>query len=129
MGLAQEFKSFALKGNVVDLAVAVVIGKAFGDIVSAFVADVIMPIVSLILPTKSWVTWEVGGIKLGHLLGSILDFLIIAFVLFIVVVKVMGMFKKAEREPTPTTKPCPECLEVIPLAARRCRACTAVLAS
>jgi large conductance mechanosensitive channel len=127
MGLAQEFKSFALKGNVVDLAVAVVIGKAFGDIVSAFVADVIMPIVALILPTKAWAAWEVGGLKLGHLLAAVLDFLIIAFVLFIVVVKVMGMFKKAEREPTPTTKPCPECLEVIPLAAKRCRACTAVL--
>lgn len=127
MGLLQEFKGFALKGNVVDLAVAVVIGKAFGDIISALVADVIMPIVSYVLPGKSWLAWEVGGLKLGHLLGAILDFVIIAFVLFIIVVKLMNMFKKAEAAPTPTTKPCPECLEVIPLAAKRCRACTAVL--
>ena len=127
MRLIQEFKGFALKGNVVDLAVAVVIGKAFGDIVTALVADVIMPIVSYALPGKSWLTWEVGGLKVGHLLGSVLDFVIIAFVLFLVVVKMMSLFKRAEAAPTPTTKPCPECLEVIPLAAKRCRACTAVL--
>ena len=129
MGLAQDFKAFALKGNVVDLAVAVVIGKAFGDIISALVADVIMPIVAYAMPNKEWTTWEVGGLKVGHLLGSVLDFLIIAFVLFLVVIKLMGMFKKAEKAPTPTTKPCPECLEVIPLAAKRCRACTAVIAT
>ncbi len=129
MGFAQEFKSFALKGNVIDLAVAVVIGKAFGDIVSALVADIIMPIVSAILPSREWMAWTVTplNLKLGHLLGAILDFLIIALVIFIAVVKVMGLFKKAEAAPTPTTKPCPECLEVIPLAAKRCRACTAVL--
>jgi large conductance mechanosensitive channel len=126
MAFIQEFKAFALKGNVVDLAVAVVIGKAFGDIVSALVADVIMPIVSYVLPTKSWLTWEVGGLKVGHLMGAILDFVIIALALFIVVVKMTSLFKRAEAAPTPTTKPCPECLEVIPLAAKRCRACTAV---
>jgi len=127
MGFIQDFTGFALKGNVVDLAVAVVIGKAFGDIVSALVADVIMPIIAMVSPNKSWLTWELGGLKVGHLMGAVLDFLIIALVLFLVVVKLMGMFKKAEKAPTPTTKPCPECLEVIPLAAKRCRACTAVL--
>ncbi len=129
MGLVQEFKSFALKGNVIDLAVAVVIGKAFGDIVSALVADIIMPIVGAVLPSREWMNWTVTplNLKVGHFLGSILDFLIVALVIFIVVVKFMNMFKKAEQAPTPTTKPCPECLEVIPLAARRCRACTAVL--
>jgi large conductance mechanosensitive channel len=129
MGLGQEFKSFALKGNVIDLAVAVVIGKAFGDIVSAFVADVIMPVVSAVLPTSDWAGWMVTplGFKLGHLLAAIVDFLIIAFVLFLVVVKFMKLFRKAESAPTPTTRPCPECLEIIPLAARRCRACTAVV--
>ena len=128
MKFFQEFKQFALKGNVIDLAVAVVIGKAFGDIVSALVADLIMPIVGAVLPSRSWVEWTVTplNLKLGHFLGAVVDFLIIALVMFIVVVKMMGWFTRAKVEPTPTTKPCPECLEVIPLAAKRCRACTAV---
>jgi large conductance mechanosensitive channel len=129
MGFAADFRSFALKGNVIDLAVAVVIGKAFGDIVNAVVADVIMPIVGAVMPGGDWRAWSVTplGLKLGHLLGAMLDFLIIALVLFLVVSKAMNLFKKAEVAPTPTTKPCPECLEVIPLAARRCKSCTAVL--
>jgi large conductance mechanosensitive channel len=131
MKILSEFKSFALKGNVIDLAVAVVIGKAFGDIVSALVADLIMPIVSAILPTRAWAEWTVTplNLKLGHFLAAVVDFVLVALVLFIVVVKVMGMFQRARVEPTPTTRPCPECLEVIPLAARRCRACTAVIAA
>ena len=129
MKIVQEFRNFALKGNVIDLAVAVVIGKAFGDIISALVADIIMPIVGAVLPSRSWVEWTVTplNLKMGHFLAAVLDFLLIALVLFIVVVKVMGMFQRARVEPTPTTRPCPECLEVIPLAAKRCRACTAVL--
>src|SRR5688572_13711230 len=131
MKIAQEFRNFALKGNVIDLAVAVVIGKAFGDIISALVADILMPVVGAILPSRSWVEWTVTplNLKVGHFLAAVLDFLLIALVLFIVVVKVMGMFNRARVEPTPTTRPCPECLEVIPLAAKRCRACTAILAA
>src|SRR5688572_275431 len=118
MGFVADFKSFALKGNVIDLAVAVVIGKAFGDIVSALVADVVMPVVGAVIPGGDWRAWSVTplGLKLGHLLGAILDFLIVALVLFLVVSKAMNLFKKAEAAPTPTTKPCPECLEVIPIA-------------
>src|SRR5437588_11384484 len=96
MGLLQDFKSFALKGNVVDLAVAVVIGGAFGKIVSALVADLIMPLVGAVLPGNEWRTFTVTPLhfKLGDFLGAVLDFLIIATVLFVVVVKFMGAFKK-----------------------------------
>lgn len=127
-----EFKGFALKGNVVDLAVAVVIGAAFGKIISAFVADVIMPLVALVLPSGDW---RASGVVLRHaadpkndvmlrwgdLLGAALDFGIIAFVLFVVVSKLLH----ARKDPAePTTKTCPFCLEAIPKAATRCRACT-----
>jgi len=131
MGFFQDFKNFALKGNVIDLAVAVVIGKAFGDIVSALVADIIMPVVGAVMPTRSWTEWTITplNLKAGHFLGAVVDFLLIALVMFVVVVKLMGWFTRAKVAPTPTTKPCPECLEVIPIAAKRCRACTAVQAA
>jgi large conductance mechanosensitive channel len=122
MSLINEFKAFALKGNVVDLAVAVVIGGAFGKIVSALVADIIMPVVGKITPNQEWRTWTAGGLKLGDFLGAVVDFFLIAAVLFVVVVKFMGALSKKPPE-TATTKPCPECLETIPLQARKCRAC------
>lgn len=127
MSFAKEFKAFALKGNVVDLAVAVVIGGAFGKIVSALVADIIMPIVGKILPSNEWRNWTLSGLKIGDFMGAVIDFLIIALVLFIVVVKFMGALqrKKPAESESPTTKNCPECLETIPIQAKRCRACTA----
>jgi large conductance mechanosensitive channel len=85
MGLWSDFKAFAFKGNVVDLAVAIVIGAAFTKIVNALVENVIMPLVSKVLPTGSYQTWAPGGIKLGLLLEAVIDFFIIAFVLFLVV--------------------------------------------
>jgi large conductance mechanosensitive channel len=124
MSLANEFKAFALKGNVIDLAIAVVIGTAFGKIVTALVNDLIMPLVAKVSPSSEWKLWEVAGFKLGDFLGSIVDFLIIALVLFIVVVKLMGALQKKPAEPTATTKSCPECLETIPLQAKKCRACS-----
>ena len=126
MGLLADFKSFALKGNVVDLAVAVVIGGAFGKIVSALVADIVMPIVGAVLPSGEWRAWQVTplNLKVGDFLGAVLDFIIIAMVLFLVVTRMVNrVFKKPET--TPTTRSCPECLETIPILARRCRACTA----
>src|SRR5437879_7259459 len=97
MSLGSDFKAFALKGNVVDLAVAVVIGGAFGKIVSALVADIIMPVIGRILSFMGtdWRSYEATALhlKLGDLLGAMIDFVIIAFVLFIVVVKFMGAFK------------------------------------
>ena len=131
MSLIAEFKAFALKGNAIDLAVGVVIGGAFGKIVSAMVDDVIMPLVSALLPGSEWREFTLSPLKfkVGHLLGASLDFLIIAAVLFLVAQKLMGLFKTqaAAPPPAPTTKACPECLETIPLLARRCRACTATL--
>jgi large conductance mechanosensitive channel len=125
MKIWEDFKAFALKGNVVDLAVAVVIGAAFGKIVSALVADIMMPVVGALMPSEEWRSWQVSPLhlKLGDFLGAVLDFFIIAAALFVVVVKLGGKFKKPE---APTTKDCAECLEKIPLAAKRCRACTAV---
>ncbi|MFP2926206.1 large conductance mechanosensitive channel protein MscL [Pyxidicoccus sp. 3LG] len=130
MSVLSEFKQFALKGNVVDLAVAVVIGNAFTAIVNAMVADLVMPVVALVLPGGDWrsVTVTPLQLRIGHLLGALLDFLIIAMVLFIVVVKVGALWRRKEAPPpAPTTRVCPECRETIPLEARRCRACTSVL--
>jgi large conductance mechanosensitive channel len=128
MSWISEFKAFALKGNAVDLAVGVVIGAAFGKIVSALVDDLIMPLVGALLPGQEWREFTLSPLnfKVGHLLGALLDFTIIAAVLFLVVQKLMGMMRKKDAAPAaaPTTKACSECLEQIPLAAKRCRACT-----
>lgn len=126
MSLLAEFKAFALKGNAVDLAVGVVIGGAFGKIVTAIVNDLIMPVVAAVLPGQEWRTLEVTPLKfkLGDFLGSVIDFVIIAAVLFLIVKKLMGLVYQAA---PPNTKPCPECLENVPVAAKRCRACTSVL--
>jgi large conductance mechanosensitive channel len=125
MPLLKDFKAFALKGNVVDLAVAVVIGAAFGKIVSALVADLVMPLVGAVLPSGEWRTWSVTPLhlKVGDMLGAILDFLVIAAVLFLIVTRLVQRVYKTEA--APEMKDCPECLEKIPAAARRCRACTA----
>ncbi len=134
MSLAKDFKDFAVKGNVIDMAVGVVIGAAFGKIVAAFVEDLIMPLVSG-LTSQAGGDWRNAtvsplNLKIGHLAGTIVDFVIVAFVIFLVVVKVMGSLRKpVPAPPAPPTKTCGECLETIPLAAKRCRACTAVLAA
>ena len=126
MGLIRDFKAFALKGNVVDLAVAVVIGGAFGKIVSALVADIVMPLIGAIQRNGEWRTWTVTSLnfKVGDFLGAVVDFLLIALVLFLIVTRVVNRVYK--REAPPAMKACPECLEQIPAAATRCRACTAV---
>jgi large conductance mechanosensitive channel len=140
MSFFSDFKNFAFKGNVIDLAVGVVIGAAFGKIVSALVADVIMPVVALIMPSGDWRT---SGIILRHaaeakddvilrwgdLIGSVLDFIIIALVLFLVVSKIVKAAEGRLAAPPapPATKPCPFCLETVPLAATRCKACTSAL--
>ena len=130
MSLIQEFKAFVAKGNVVDLAVAVVVGGAFGEIVKAFVNGIVMPLVSYVLPAKmGWEEWTLGKIRIGVVLGATLNFIIIAMVVFLVLVKLLGaLMKKKEEAPGPvTTKTCPECLETVPLAATRCRCCTSKL--
>ena len=125
MSMVQEFKAFVSKGNVVDLAVAVVLGGAFGKIVTAVVSGLIMPLVGLVMPEGDWQKFMVGPFQVGQLLAAVIDFLIIALVVFVVFVKGLGrMMKKPEEAPAPATKTCPECLEAVPAAATRCKHCT-----
>lgn len=139
MAVLEDFKKFAFKGNVVDLAVGVVIGGAFQKIISALVADIIMPFVALLTPAGDW--REAGFVlrpsddpksvvmlKYGDLFGSMLDFLIVAFVLFLIVSKVIQKVKeRAVGKEDATTKPCPYCLETIDIKATRCKFCTSDL--
>jgi large conductance mechanosensitive channel len=137
MALWTDFKQFAFKGNVVDLAVGVVIGAAFGKIVSALVGDLVMPIVALLMPAGDWrengiilrpgpTLKESVVLKYGDFLGTSLDFLIIAFVLFIIVSKLVKTAEGKLKGPVEaTTKECSMCLETIPAKAKRCKFCTA----
>jgi large conductance mechanosensitive channel len=138
VGLLADFKKFALKGNVIDLAVAVVIGGAFQKIITVIVATVIMPIVSLVMPKGDWRGngWTIKHgatpsqdviIRYGELLGAILDFIIIAFVLFLIVSKIVKRIEERFSKPEVTTKECPFCIETIPLQATRCKFCTSQL--
>ena len=126
MSLIKEFKAFAVKGNVIDLAVAVVIGTAFTRIVDALVKGVIMPLVGKVMPQGNWATYTVSGMQIGVVIDAIIQFIVVALVLFMVVVKFMGLLRREAAAPTPppSTKKCTECLEDIPLAAKRCKACT-----
>ncbi len=129
MSLKDEFKAFIMKGNVVDLAVAVVVGAAFAKIVTAFVDGMVMPLVTYVLPANiKWEEWVLGKFRIGAVLGATVNFLIIALVIFLVLVKFLGKFIKKEEPPAaPTTKECPACLEQVPLKATRCKHCTSQL--
>jgi len=110
--------------------VAVVVGSAFTDIVKALVNAVVMPLVSYVLPAKmQWEEWTLGKVRIGLVLGAGVHFLIIAAVLFLLLVKLMGvlMKRRGEAAPAPLTRACPECLEQVPLAATRCKFCTSKL--
>jgi large conductance mechanosensitive channel len=122
--LAAEFKEFLLKQNALALAVGVIIGAALGRVVSGVVEDLIMPVVGLVLPGGDWRNAQVplsgnNAIKYGDLVGRFIDFAIVALVVF-------GIVKLLLEKPPPpeTTKACPQCLELIPVLAKRCRACT-----
>jgi len=125
MSMSSEFKEFIAKGNVIDLAVAVVIGGAFGKIVTALVAGLVMPLVGYLLPKGDWQTWAVGKFQFGSVLGAVVDFVLIALVVFLVFVKGFGSLKKKE-DPAAVgdTKTCPACLETVAMAATRCKHCT-----
>jgi large conductance mechanosensitive channel len=129
MSLVQEFKAFVAKGNVVDLAVAVVVGSAFSDIVKTMVNAVVMPLVSYVLPAKmQWEDWTLGKVRIGLVLSATLHFFIIALVVFFLLVKLLGMImKRKEQAAAVATRSCPECLEPVPLAATRCKFCTSKL--
>ena len=128
------FKKFLLRGNVVDLAIGIVIGAAFTGVVQAFVKDIINPLIGLfggIGDLSAWVV-TVGPARLmvGDFLSAVLSFLLVALVVyFLVVVPVGRLMDKYRSEPTPTpTKECPECLSKIPERAHRCAHCTAQIA-
>lgn len=96
----KEFKEFAMRGNVIDLAVGLIIGAAFGKIVTSVVNDVIMPLLNPIMPGGDWRTMEVGpGIKLGSLIGTIIDFIFIAFAVFLIVQTINRLKRKEEAKP------------------------------
>ncbi len=129
------FRDFILRGNVVDLAVAVVIGAAFGAIVTALVTDIINPLIAATVhkPDFSSLVLDVNGgkIQYGLFLNALISFLLIAATVYFLVVlplnKLLARFKPHEVA-LPTTKPCPECLSDIPLAAKRCSHCTQLVA-
>ena len=129
----EEFKAFAMRGNVLDMAVGVVIGGAFTAIVTALVEDIINPLIGLFFKADfSEVVIGLGGssIKIGEFVNSIINFLIVAFVLFVVIKFVNSLHKKPE-EPAapeePTTKVCPYCQSEISIKAVRCPHCTSKL--
>jgi large conductance mechanosensitive channel len=106
MGMLKEFKEFAVKGNVIDLAVGVIIGGAFGKIVGSFVNDVVMPLINPLIPGGDWKAMEVGpGVKIGAFLGNILDFVIIAFVIFLAIKAINASKKKEEAAPAAPPEP------------------------
>ena len=128
---ASEFKQFVLRGNVVDLAVGIVIGAAFVAVVQAAVADLITPLIAAIFgqPDFSQLAFEVGGsvFKYGHFLNALLSFVIVALVVFLLVVKPMNALvslSQRRESPDPSTRKCPECRSEIPIDARRCAFCT-----
>ncbi len=106
MGMLREFKEFALKGNIVDLAVAVIIGGAFGRIVNSFANDVIMPMINPLIPGGTWRELVVGpGIMIGQFLAAVLDFIIVAFVIFMMLRLISSLRKKEQA--TPAAPPAP----------------------
>ena len=117
----QEFRAFLLKQNAVALAIGVIIGAALGRVVSGLVEDLIMPVIGLLLPAGDWRNAQIGVLKYGDFVGRVLDFVIVAAVVFFATKTLVR-----EAKP-PATKSCPECLETVPLDARRCRACTTPL--
>lgn len=127
------FKTFLLRGNVVDLAVGVVIGAAFAGLVGAIVKDLLTPLVSAIahLPDFSGLSFTVNESKFlyGDFLNALLAFVIAAMsVYFLVVLPMNHLMAKVKKSPDPTTRACPECLSDIPKLAKRCKFCTAVSA-
>ncbi len=137
MSMIQEFKAFAMRGNVVDMAVGIIIGAAFGKIVSSLVNDVLMPPIGALLggvdfSNLAFSVKEVSAsapavvIKYGMFINTVIDFLIVAFVIFLLI-KGMNTLKKKEVPAAPTTKNCPECLMAIPIDAKRCGHCTTTL--
>ena len=131
----EGFKDFLLKTNALALAVGVIIGGAVGKVVSSLVGDILMPIIGVAIPGGEWRTLKlvltakpdgtpINAITYGAFIGSVVDFVIIAMCVFLIT---KAMLRPAPPAPAPATKTCPECLETVPAAARRCRCCASVL--
>jgi large conductance mechanosensitive channel len=141
----KEFKAFIMRGSVLDLAVGIIIGAAFGRIVTSLVNDIIMPPIGLLLGKVDFASkfWNISGtpyaslddarkagaavIAYGSFINNIIDFLIVAFIIFLVVKAVNKMFVKPAPVAGPTTKECPHCFTAIPIKATRCPNCTSEL--
>jgi large conductance mechanosensitive channel len=131
----KDFKAFLLRGNVLDLAIAVVIGAAFGAVVGAFVADLLTPLIAAIFgePDFSRLTFTINDSEFlyGHFINAVITFVLIATAIYFFVVRpvnaLIARSRRGESPPDPTTKACPECLSTIPIEARRCAYCTTVL--
>ena len=128
--MLKEFREFAIRGNVVDLAVAVIIGGAFGKIVSSLVDNIIMPLVGLLIGGVDFknlaVTVGSAKVEYGLFIQNVVDFIIVAFVIFLIV-RAINSTKKPAPVAAPTTKECPHCFTTIPLKATRCPNCTSQL--
>ena len=140
----KEFKEFVMRGNVMDLAIGIIIGAAFGKIITSFVSDILMPPIGLALGKVDFsnlyinlsgahydtlkAAKEAGAVTInyGVFLATVMDFLIVAFVIFLVVKQINRLQRKAE-EPAPSTQECPYCLSSIPIKATRCPHCTSDL--
>lgn len=144
--MLEEFKKFAMRGNVVDMAVGIIIGGAFGKIISSVVKDIIMPPIGMLMGGVDFsnlfvnlgsgeydslkAAQDAGAptINYGLFGNTVLDFLIIAFAIFMMIKAMNKVTAKPEEAPAePTTKECPECLSEVPIAAKRCKNCTSVL--
>ncbi len=130
--LLNEFKAFILRGNVIDLAVAVVVGAAFAAIITALVNDIISPLLAVFGGTpnfdSAWI-WKVNGaqFKFGAFITAVIYFLIVATIIFFLVIKPINFLMTHRRKQVvadPTTRECPYCISVIPIAATRCAFCT-----
>ncbi|AFY96029.1 large conductance mechanosensitive channel protein MscL [Chamaesiphon minutus] len=130
-GFIKDFQDFVIKGNIFDLAIAVIMGGAFGKVIDSLIKDVITP--AILEPTikasgaKDLESWVVGAAKLGLFISNIITFIVISFVIFLMV-RAMAKFKrKEEKIEAADTKDCPYCLSVIPIAASKCSHCTSEL--
>lgn len=146
--MLKEFKEFAMRGNVMDLAVGVIIGASFGKIVTSLVEDVLMPPIGQLVGKVDFSNLFISlsgrhfdsiaaaktaippgsTLNYGMFINNVINFLIVAFVVFLVVQQMNRLTKKQAAPPAPTTKDCPQCAMPIPLAAKRCGHCTSQLA-
>ncbi len=143
--MLEEFKKFVLRGNILDLAIAFIMGASFGRIVTSFVSDIVMPPVGLFLGGKDFSQMYINlsgtayatldeakkagaaTINYGAFINTIIDFVIVAFVLFLLIRQVNRLIAKPAAPAAPTTKDCPFCFSTIPLPASRCPNCTSML--